>query len=407
MSRKFLYSAFFTLFLLLFSSYCHAANSLEVVINEISWIGTEVSYNDEWIELYNNTDQAINLDGWMLKASDGTPNITLAGILSAKGLFILERTNDDTLPKILADQIYTGALGNAGEDLKLLDNSGNLIDQVNSSNGWFSGNNETKQTMERKNSQTSGNDSNNWQTSQNPGGTPKAANSEQETVNNKQDEPTKVKTEENAEAVIPAPKEETKTYPTGILINEILPSPKGSDETEEWIEIFNQNNFDVDLSGWKISDTAGKITVYIFPEGTKISATGFLVLNRPTTKITLNNDNDTLNLIQPNGNIIDKISFEKAPTDQSYNKIQNSWAWSDSLTPGAVNVAPIEGSEKETIKEDNLNKGLTSISEVFNEDNQSEKEMTEFSKILLSALGIATFSGITILFLKKKINKKD
>ena len=65
--------------------------------------------------------------------------------------------------------------------------SGNLIDQVDSSAGWFSGDNSTKQTMERKNSKISGNDANNWQTSQNPGGTPKAINSQQTTINNEEE----------------------------------------------------------------------------------------------------------------------------------------------------------------------------------------------------------------------------
>jgi hypothetical protein len=90
--------------------------------------------------------------------------------------------------------------------------------------------------MERINSKASGNDASNWQTSQNPGGTPKAANSivVVEEVRPKEELPEQqLKAEEDTQPQIL--KEETKTYPIGILINEILPSPKGSDETEEWI----------------------------------------------------------------------------------------------------------------------------------------------------------------------------
>ncbi len=159
---------FFTL--LIFSA--QAANLGNVVINEIAWMGTENSANDEWIELYNNTDNTINLDGWILKADDGTPEIKLSGIILAESFYLLERTDDSTVPEISADLIYKGALGNDGEDLKLFDNSGNLIDEANCSSGWFAGDNSTKQTMERT-------DSGDWQTSQNPGGTPKTENSKQ------------------------------------------------------------------------------------------------------------------------------------------------------------------------------------------------------------------------------------
>ena len=176
---------------------------------------------------------------------------------------------------------------------------------------------------------------------------------------------------------------------------------------EEWIEIYNKNDFEVDLSDWKISDTAGKTTTFVFPAGTKISAKGFLVLNRPTTKITLNNDGDTLNLIQPNGNILDKVSFEKAPIGQSYNKIGNSWVWSNNLTPGAENIIPVEESEKENATEVDEEKGLAAVSSLFNTDNQSEGKTTSFSLILLSAFGIAIVSGVTILFLKKKLKPEN
>ena len=104
------------------------ANPLDVAINEIAWMGTEASYNDEWIELYNNTDFSINLVGWVLKAGDGSPEINLTGIISAKSFYLLERTDDYSVPGISADQIYTGALGNSGENLELYDSSGNLID---------------------------------------------------------------------------------------------------------------------------------------------------------------------------------------------------------------------------------------------------------------------------------------
>ena len=116
------------------------ANPPVVVINEVAWMGTQASTYDEWIELYNTTDQDIDLTGWTLEAEDGTPSIALNGTIPAHGFFLLERTDDNTISDIPADQIYTGALENGGEILYLKDPSGNVIDTANGDGGgWPAG----------------------------------------------------------------------------------------------------------------------------------------------------------------------------------------------------------------------------------------------------------------------------
>lgn len=155
--------------------------------------------------------------------------------------------------------------------------------------------------------------------------------------------------EENTTAEKPT--EKTKpitTYSDSVVISELLPSPEGPDDKEEWIELFNGNNFAVDLSGWKIQDTIGSVKIYIFPEGTIIEPMGFLVLSRPTTKITLNNDGDGLQLLQPDGKIIHEATFSKAPKGQSYNQTSSGWFWSPILTPGSTNIIPIQEKDKES-----------------------------------------------------------
>jgi len=155
-----------------------AASSGDVVMNEIAWMGTTVSYNDEWIELYNNTSSDISLDGWTLSSTDGSPSISLSGTIPAKGYFLLERTDDNTVSQVQADLIYSGSLSNSGEVLELRDNQGNLIDTVDA---WYAGDNSSKATMERKDPLEGGTISNNWQTATdtyNEGlGTPKEKNS--------------------------------------------------------------------------------------------------------------------------------------------------------------------------------------------------------------------------------------
>ena len=151
-------------------------------------MGTENSPNDEWIELYNNSSSLIDLNGWKIISNDNAPNIILKNKIPSKGFFILERTDDTTLPNIKADLIYKGSLNNNGEYLKLIDTNEKIIDGIDCSKEWFFGNNETKKTMERKNALINGNDLANWQTSEEPEGTPNNNNSIGQKINNSKKE---------------------------------------------------------------------------------------------------------------------------------------------------------------------------------------------------------------------------
>jgi hypothetical protein len=135
---------------------------LDVVVDEIAWMGTTISPNDEWIELYNNTDSPVDLTGWSLTAADGTPNIPLSGAIPAGSYFLLERTNDDSVPGVTRDLLYSGALENEGEDLVLRDSACNVIDRVDCTAGWFAGHNEARVPMVRVDTSANGTWASNW-----------------------------------------------------------------------------------------------------------------------------------------------------------------------------------------------------------------------------------------------------
>jgi hypothetical protein len=82
-------------------------------------MGTTASSADEWIERYNNTGSPVDPSGWALSAADGSPSIPLSDSIPGGGHFLLERTDDTTVPDVSADQTYSGGLGNDGEDLFL------------------------------------------------------------------------------------------------------------------------------------------------------------------------------------------------------------------------------------------------------------------------------------------------
>ena len=64
-------------------------SSAKVVINEVAWMGTEESYSDEWIELYNNSTNTVNLEGWKIFTADKKIEIILTGEVKPKFFFLL------------------------------------------------------------------------------------------------------------------------------------------------------------------------------------------------------------------------------------------------------------------------------------------------------------------------------
>jgi uncharacterized repeat protein (TIGR01451 family) len=110
-----------------------------VIISEVAWSGTQASSADEWIELHNLSGAAVDLTGWQLAI--GSDNIiALSGAIGAGGFFLLERTADNTVSDIPADQIYTGSLNNAGDSLSLRDSGNAVVDTANGDGGpWPAG----------------------------------------------------------------------------------------------------------------------------------------------------------------------------------------------------------------------------------------------------------------------------
>jgi len=328
-------------------NYAHAANLGDIIINEIAWMGTNISANDEWIELYNTTTGNISLDGWILSATDGgAPQINLHGVISGNNYFLLERTDDETVSGVAADFIYTGALGNDGEVLELQDNQGSLINKIEAGSGWPAGDNTSKQTMERV-------ASGNWQNSASAGGTPKAANSEgaQTPPLPPPADNSPVSPPESPEPTIATPSagQINVNYRWGdIVINEFVPDP--ADEEVEFIELYNKQSSNINLDGWFIYDGSGA----------KTSLSGILekyfVVEKP--KGNLNNAGDLI-ILKQGDTVIDQVAYgnwkdgstdDNAPTasdpkaiartgdgHNTYNN-KNDFAVTATVTKGGANI---------------------------------------------------------------------
>ena len=110
-----------------------------VLISEIAWAGTVASPFDQWIELYNPAAGAVDISGWRL-VSEGNFTVTLQGIISGQGFYLLEQGNDLTVADQQADQMYRGLLSRDGGRLLLLRVDGSSADTANETGGaWPAG----------------------------------------------------------------------------------------------------------------------------------------------------------------------------------------------------------------------------------------------------------------------------
>ncbi len=283
----------------------------EVIINEVAWGGTSSNAADEWIELYNTTDQTITLDGCSLVALDGEPAIDLVGAIPAGGYFMLERTDDSTLYDVPADLIYTGGLGNDGETLRLLAPDATLIDTANQSGGdWPAGSGGPDYySMER--TDPSGPDiSANW--SSNNGMMRYGLDANGDPINGTPGGPNSPPIATPIPTPVPTPG--PPPSPGEVVINEVAWGGNASSPADEWIELYNTTEGAIALTGCSLVAEDGTPNINL--DGL-VSAEGYFLLERTdddtVSDVTadliyaggMSNDGETLHLLAPDGTLID------------------------------------------------------------------------------------------------------
>lgn len=161
------------------------AGTGSVVINEIMADPTPVVGlpESEYIELYNNSPDAINLEGWTLKI--GTTSKTLdAYMLYPSEYVVICRTGNDTLfydiTNILPVSLSATALTNGGTTITLYNEFMSEVDKITYSSAWYrnAGKKDGGWSLERIDPNNRCEQSTNWRASENEnGGTPGRQNS--------------------------------------------------------------------------------------------------------------------------------------------------------------------------------------------------------------------------------------
>ncbi len=204
------------------------------------------------------------------------------------------------------------------------------------------------------------------------------------------------------------------TYPQAMRINEFLPNPIGSDNEGEWVELFNDSGESLNLADWQIDDEIAQGSKPFKIGKEIINPFGYAVFSYKQTKISLNNDKGEVNLITPNGKIMQKVYYEKAPEGESYNYFSNGWRWCKKTTPAAQNdicgIAgkAVDNSNKAKITEETVKIKTLENKVTANNISEIKKNEAEFLKEPIAASAAAAKkANQTINGKKTKAEEKE
>lgn len=136
-------------------------------------------------------------------------------------------------------------------------------------------------------------------------------------------------------------------------LTELLPNPDGTgtDATEEFIELYNDNSVPFDLSGFIVQAGLTTARSYVVPDGTLLPAKQFVAMYAPATKLTLSNSGSQVTPADPLGAIVSTAeTYGTAADGQAWALANGAWHWTTQPTPNAANVikAPVSKTTKTT-----------------------------------------------------------
>lgn len=267
-----------------------------VVFKEIAWMGNKDGANNEWFSIQKVAgSDDVEIGGYQILNENQKIKIVLspkAVLTGAKPLYVLART--DGISGIATDEIYSGAMRNANEGLRLFGSDCRLLDEVFAKPDWPAGDNTSKQTMKRDlgtlawftvfpvpalasgaggQKAVAGNKSNSASGASQTSGTDKVLEANTSVA-------------PSAASTIAASStqwcsQNNLTAPTrAVLINEVAWAGVSSDKTSrEWVELKNSGGSEVVLAGWQMLNKSATIKI-LFGGQDAISANGFYLLER-------------------------------------------------------------------------------------------------------------------------------
>ena len=325
-----------------FSGAAYATSPNGIVISAFQ-TESSTSASEEFITVHNTTQNAVDITGWRLQyysattTSFGTPTrtVTLAGSLGNNTDMTVSSTGYTAKGSTI---FYSATLSATGGHLRLISGTapnevvhdvvgwGNAVLPEGTAADVVARGTEYKRRL--------------------VGGQPV------DTDNNKNDFSSTVAVDvQQPDQTVPSQSnssvpQQQESGSTGLLITELMPDPAAplTDANDEFIELFNDTNQAISLTGYTLQ-TGNSFSYSYVLSGTLASHT-YLVLYSSQTKLTLSNTSGKARIIDTTGGVIDETAaYEAAPTGSSWQLYDNQWSWNSVPSAGLVNNSPPVGAQ--------------------------------------------------------------
>ncbi len=355
----------FILILLFFPICLQAQSADHVVISEIKITGGTGKTTDEFVEIYNPTEQNIYLNGWSLykQTLSGTEYVLVDnfGNLEIKSHgFLLVTHPTGYLGVVIPDLVYstTSSISN-DNSVYLKDSNGMVVDLVGMGvTSYFETeatvNPGSNKSIERKADINSDEDTmNEGEYDYGRGNSYDSDNNNLDFISKTIADPQNTISEiEYLDKVIISEEDSVSRISNLIIITELFPNPPGTDN-EEFIEMYNADVEPINLLDWQVGDNSTnkfKITEENF-NNTIINPGEYLVLEKELSGISLNNTTDAVFLYDYKGALVDSVEYLDCQEGQTYILIDGAWFWTEDISPGTLNKIYIDNAPPEAIFE--------------------------------------------------------
>lgn len=130
-----------------------------------------------------------------------------------------------------------------------------------------------------------------------------------------------------------------------IMISEVFYDAAGSDDGNEFIELYNDNEYECDIAGMMVIDGSSSSRAFVFPQGSVIgagacavvaqSAGGFALLfginpDYGNFSFSLNNSGEAVMLMKPDGSVVDTVYIKGGTED-----FRPPESWGTALLPAS------------------------------------------------------------------------